>query len=249
MKTTFKKLNAGDVFFFQHMSREKEYFIKLVQTDDEAEEDGSAVKVGTGEVYSFGDSTTVETVGNTGECLLDAAEKVEDSVKVNTTTVVKTSAKKESFNKYATDWLGLWWHPEYQSFSSACVNVSSLNDFKGKFRVIAKKNPFYNGGQNSRPNYLFKLVGSQVDPSVDLGIYLSNYEGDEYDDCDASERKDTKALLEELKNVMYKGHLNADHMVLPSESQARAAELFNRAVEIIEEITGEKWDFSYITFY
>ena len=179
MKTTFKKLNAGDVFFFQHMSREKEYFIKLVQTDDEAEEDGSAVKVGTGEVYSFGDSTTVELVDNTGECLPDAAEKAEDSVKVNKTTVVKTSAKKESFNKYATDWLGLWWHPEYQSFSSACVNVSSLNDFKGKFRVIAKKNPFYNGGQNSRPNYLFKLVGSQVDPSVDLNIYHSEYDGDD----------------------------------------------------------------------
>jgi hypothetical protein len=55
-------------------------------------------------------------------------------------------------------------------------------------------------------------------------------------------------LIEELAEVMREGNLNGDMMMLPSESAENARSLMQRAIEIIEELTGEKWEFSYVTF-
>lgn len=56
-------------------------------------------------------------------------------------------------------------------------------------------------------------------------------------------------LIDELAGVMREGNMNADIVMLPSESQAMAQSYMQRAIKIIEELTGEKWDFSYTTWY
>ena len=54
--------------------------------------------------------------------------------------------------------------------------------------------------------------------------------------------------IDELKEILREGHRNADQLMLPSESQARAQNLMRQALGIIEEITGEEWEFSYISW-
>lgn len=55
-------------------------------------------------------------------------------------------------------------------------------------------------------------------------------------------------LVTELTNVLKEGNENADRMCLPSESERRAAELHERAKEIVKEITGYEWEFTWLTW-
>ena len=57
-----------------------------------------------------------------------------------------------------SSWEGLWWHPENNRFSSAVLNLADLRKYKGNVRLIVRKNRYFNGGQNGRPNYHFCLV-------------------------------------------------------------------------------------------
>ena len=63
-----------------------------------------------------------------------------------------------------TKWDGLWWHPEYNGFSSATISLSDLRKFKGNVRLYVRKNKWFNGGENGRPNYFFcmKDANSEV---------------------------------------------------------------------------------------
>lgn len=54
-------------------------------------------------------------------------------------------------------------------------------------------------------------------------------------------------LIKKLAEVMREGQRNADRAQLPSESQERAARLMQEAIRLVEELTGEEWEFSYIT--
>ena len=63
----------------------------------------------------------------------------------------------ETFDRKQTNWEGLWWHKEYNGFSSSVLNLSELRKFKGKVRLYVRKNKFYNNGENGRPNYHFCL--------------------------------------------------------------------------------------------
>lgn len=63
----------------------------------------------------------------------------------------------KTFSALQTKWEGLWWHPEYQGFSSAAINLAQLREFKGPVRLFVRKNKFYNNGENGRPNYHFCL--------------------------------------------------------------------------------------------
>lgn len=59
-----------------------------------------------------------------------------------------------------------------------------------------------------------------------------------------------EAIIEKvnrLAEVLRKGRHNADEIRLPSESQADAAALEEEAISLVEDITGEKWDFEYWT--
>ena len=62
-----------------------------------------------------------------------------------------------------TKWEGLWWHPEYNGFSSAVLDLSDLRKFKGRVRLYVRTNKFFNGGENGRPNYNFTLKDSDAD--------------------------------------------------------------------------------------
>ncbi len=59
-----------------------------------------------------------------------------------------------------TKWDGLWWHPEYNGFSSGVISLADIRKFKGNVRLYVRKNKFYNKGENNRPNYMFCLKAS-----------------------------------------------------------------------------------------
>lgn len=61
--------------------------------------------------------------------------------------------------------------------------------------------------------------------------------------------KELEQLVNELANVLKEGNENADKMCLPSESQERASELHERAKELVNEITGYEWNFTWLTWY
>ena len=106
------------------------------------------------------------------------------------------------FDGKQTNWEGLWWHPEYCGFSSASINLSKLKEFKGTVRLYVRKNKFFNGGENGRPNYHFCIKASDSEIFRDLdvvdeekrpyfedGIYYSE-EGDRL-----YTRGDTRAII------------------------------------------------------
>lgn len=76
----------------------------------------------------------------------------------------------ESFDKKQTSWEGLWWHPEYNGFSSAVIKLSEIKKFKGTVRFYVRKNKFYNDGENNRPNYHFCLRDSNSYPFNEISI-------------------------------------------------------------------------------
>ena len=59
----------------------------------------------------------------------------------------------------------------------------------------------------------------------------------------------TMELVRELTEVLRKANDNADIMCLPSESQAMATQYHEDAVRIIEELTGCKWEFTWLTWF
>ena len=87
-------------------------------------------------------------------------------------------AKLETFDNKQTNWEGLWWHSEYNGFSSACIDLSALKKFKGKVRLFVRKNKFYNKGENGRPNYHFCIKDANADV-----FHILEVEEDEDEDC------------------------------------------------------------------
>lgn len=140
-------------------------------------------------------------------------------------------SKLQVFDGKTTNWEGLWWHPEYCGFSSATISLAELRKFKGNVRLYVRKNKYFNGGENGRPNYNFCL--KDADAQV---FHTLEVEDDEPDVMDK---------IEELKDVLRQGQCNADRVSLPSESQENARYLEIRAKELVEEITGEEWNFTY----
>lgn len=64
--------------------------------------------------------------------------------------------KLEVIDGKQTNWQGLWFHKEYNGYSSACINLAELRKFKGNVRLYVRKNKFYD--KNSKtPNYNFCL--------------------------------------------------------------------------------------------
>ncbi len=66
----------------------------------------------------------------------------------------------ETFAKMQTSWEGLWWNHEINCFVSATINLAKLKKFKGNVKLIVKKNKYFNGGENGRPNYQFMIKDS-----------------------------------------------------------------------------------------
>ena len=70
----------------------------------------------------------------------------------------------------SSNWEGLWWHPEFNGFSSSTINLAKLKKFKGNVRILVRKNKYFNGGENSKPNYLFQIKDSNSPTFHDLEV-------------------------------------------------------------------------------
>lgn len=65
--------------------------------------------------------------------------------------------KTEIVDRKSTGWSGLFWHPEYQYFSSELIPASVLKKLRGNVRLIVKKNKYYCQGKKELPNYNFTI--------------------------------------------------------------------------------------------
>ena len=142
--------------------------------------------------------------------------------------------KLETIEGKQTSWAGLWWHPEICGFSSQAIDLSQLRKFKGAVRLYMRKNRYFNNGENNRPNYNFQLRDAKSDNPTELIV------------DDMEETVDDK--IERLADIMIQGNTNADLGQFPSYSQARMLDLQRQALDIIEELTGQKWLFTCTTF-
>ena len=104
--------------------------------------------------------------------------------------------KLEPFDKKQTNWEGLWYHPEYNGYSSACINLAELRKFKGNVRLYIRKNKFFNKGENGRPNYHFCLKDADADVFHTLEI-----EGEE--DQGYTDREGNRLFtMEEVRRII-----------------------------------------------
>lgn len=100
--------------------------------------------------------------------------------------------KLEPIDGKRTSWQGLWWHPEYNGFSSACLNLSDLRKFKGNVRLYVRKNKFFNNGENGRPNYVFCLKDAESETFYELDVEEEKGE----------EEKGVRFTYEELQSII-----------------------------------------------
>lgn len=78
-----------------------------------------------------------------------------------------------------TKWEGLWWHPEYNGFSSRPLSLAGLRKFKGQVRLYVRKNKFFNNGENGRPNYNFCLKDADADVFTEIEVVDDDRESEE----------------------------------------------------------------------
>ena len=78
--------------------------------------------------------------------------------------------KLEPFETKMTKWLGLWWHPEINAFTSEVLSLSDIRKFKGNVRLQVRKNKFYNNGENGRPNYCFTIRDAKSEVFQELEV-------------------------------------------------------------------------------
>lgn len=102
--------------------------------------------------------------------------------------------KLEPFVGKSTKWLGLWWHPEYNGFSSEAINLADVRKFKGNVRLYVRKNKFYNNGENGRPNYNFCLRDANASTFRTLEI------DEDYEENHEETRAFTYGQLQDLVN-------------------------------------------------
>ena len=128
-----------------------------------------------------------------------------------------------------TKWQGLW-RQDREGFYAG--QVIKREDIPKHTRIILRYNKFYEKDGN-RPRFVYCFADS------------TGYE----DKCVSVEYENSPAQkIAELAEVMREGNRNADVMRLPSDSMSAAASLYDRAIEIIEDLTGETWDFSYLSY-
>lgn len=79
--------------------------------------------------------------------------------------------KLEPFDGKRTKWNGLWYHKHNYCFSSETFDLADLKKFKGKIRIVVRKNRFYENGKNGRPNYVFMIVDSKNEKYKEFEIF------------------------------------------------------------------------------
>ena len=135
-----------------------------------------------------------------------------------------------------TEWKGLWNNRE-GVYSGEVIKKADIPNYA---RLIVRYNKFYDKDSN-KPRFVYCFANGDAEKAITIKTEKKEY----ITLLDAEEKMDK---IEELAEVMREGRINGDRMMLPSESQGRASSLMQRAIELIEELTGEEWEFSYITF-
>lgn len=79
-------------------------------------------------------------------------------------------SKMETIDNKHTSYGGLWWHSEYNCFSSQALSLAELKKFKGAVRLIVRKNRYFNNGQNKRPNYQFCFTDAKAENPSSLEV-------------------------------------------------------------------------------
>ena len=87
--------------------------------------------------------------------------------------------KLEPIDNKRTEWQGLWFHHENNSFTSCTFDLSDLRKFKGKVRLVVRKNRYYNNGINGRPNYVFMICDSKNEKYNLLSVVDEDNEDDD----------------------------------------------------------------------
>ena len=128
-----------------------------------------------------------------------------------------------------TKWQGLWAQERQGFYAGQVIKKADIPKYT---RIVLRYNKFYEKGSN-RPRFVYCFADSE------------GYE----DKCVPVEYADSlQAKVDELAELMRKGQMNGCRINLPSVSAGIAEDLLDRAIEIIEEITDEKWEFSFVTF-
>lgn len=132
-----------------------------------------------------------------------------------------------------TQWQGLWYQREgvYSGY------VIKKADIPKKARLILRYNKYYDKDSN-KPRFVYCFANGDSADAITMQVEHEEYVSIE----------DLTSKIEELAEIMRDGNHNADSLSLPSESQASAEYLMKKAIELVEEITGEEWNFSYWTF-
>ena len=132
-----------------------------------------------------------------------------------------------------TQWHGLWYQREgvYSGY------VIKKSDIPEKARLILRYNKYYDKGSN-KPRFVYCFANGDSADAITMQV-----EHEEYVSLE-----DLTSKIEELAEIMRQGNCNADMMMLPSQSAASAESLMEKAIDIIEELTGEEWNFTYITY-
>ena len=135
-----------------------------------------------------------------------------------------------------TKWEGLWNNRE-GVYSGRVIKKADIPAYA---RLILRYNKYYEKDGN-RPRFVYCFANGDAADAITL-------EQETDDQMTLEEAENLLEKIEELRNVMRRGNSNGDVMMLPSESMASANELMKDAIRLVEEITGEEWEFSYITF-
>lgn len=106
--------------------------------------------------------------------------------------------KLEPFQGMKTRWLGLWYSAESHSYKSAALSFGDLRKFKGNFRLILRKNKFYEKGTN-KPNLVFMLIDSQSDNPSPFEVEKLSVDGRDFYHTTEGERLYTE---DEVRSVM-----------------------------------------------
>lgn len=128
-----------------------------------------------------------------------------------------------------TKWEGLWGQERQGFYSGRIIKKSDIPSYT---RIVLRYNKFYEK-EGNKPRFIYCFADSE------------GYE----EKCIQLEYEDSlQSKIDKLAEIMRKGHDGSEWHMLPSESQARADWLEQEAIELIEEITGEKWKFAYTYF-
>lgn len=129
----------------------------------------------------------------------------------------------------ATKWLGLWAQERSGFYAGQVIKKGDLPKYT---RIVLRYNKFYEKDSN-KPRFVYCFADSE------------GYE----DKCVPIEYEDSlQEKVDRLAEIMRQGNHNAGRMTLPSESVATASILMKKAIALVEEITGEEWDFTALTW-